>query len=339
MEKPPLGGLMFSFTVWKRCTIQGSSISEQPHCLKWQSAQSCAAISLLSTPTLPDLMWPTSRFQDHPAGVMTPTCSCPFFSYLVLVQFLHHRKLEHFCQYRLSVLFYKDVRYKNSKKQCREGKSLLPVILCACWTLHDSYSNLHCDTFLTGFCIVLKFTWNPPWLSCWTPRWSGACFAVQLHAMSVDWLVVYLTNAIWWLMFFLVLLDDAECSRELIAPVERKEQLCLPCIPLGGLRVTVSIILDTSNTTEYSEVYNPDVVTYLALLVLGKNQTDGLCQFSVPFVFLSDSLNWLVVGVESAAMWLIFLAHITQTMKCICKNALSSWYLTYNTWHNSIRVA
>lgn len=53
----------------------------------------------------------------------------------------------------------------------------------------------------------------------------------------------------------------------------------------------MSIILDTSNTTEYSEVYNPDVVTYLALLVLGKNQTDGLCQFSVPFVFLSDSLN------------------------------------------------
>lgn len=228
MEKPPLGGLMFSFTVWKRCTIQGSSISEQPHCLKWQSAQSCAAISLLSTPTLPDLMWPTSRFQDHSAGVMTPTCSCPFFSYLVLVQFLHHRKLEHFCQYRLSVLFYKDVRYKNLKKQCREGKSLLPVILCACWNLHDSYLNLHCDTFLTGFCIVLKFTWNPPWLSCWSPRWTGACFAVQLHAMSVDWLVVYLTNTIWWFMFFLVLLDDAECSRELIGPVERKEQLFLP---------------------------------------------------------------------------------------------------------------
>lgn len=65
--------------------------------------------------------------------------------------------------------------------------------------------------------------------------------------------------------------------------------LFLPCIPLGGLRVTVSIILDMGNTTEYSEVYKPDVVTYLALLVLGKNQNDG--QFSVPFLFLSDLLN------------------------------------------------
>lgn len=51
-------GFVFSFTVWKHCTIQGSSISEKPHCLKWQPAQSCAAISPPSTTTLPDLMWP-----------------------------------------------------------------------------------------------------------------------------------------------------------------------------------------------------------------------------------------------------------------------------------------
>lgn len=70
----------------------------------------------------------------------------------------------------------------------------------------------------------------------------------------------------------------------------------------------MSIILDMGNTTEYSEAYNPDVVTYLALLVLGKNQNGGL--------FLSDQLKWLVVAVESAAMWLsfyfYFVAHITQ---------------------------
>lgn len=55
MEKSTSEGLVFSFTKWKLCTIQGSSISDDPHCPKWQLAQSCAAVSLLSTTNLPDL--------------------------------------------------------------------------------------------------------------------------------------------------------------------------------------------------------------------------------------------------------------------------------------------
>lgn len=50
-------GLLFSFSVWKHCTIQGSSISEKPHCLKWQPAQSCNAISTLSA---------SQNWCDHP---------------------------------------------------------------------------------------------------------------------------------------------------------------------------------------------------------------------------------------------------------------------------------
>lgn len=58
--------LVFSFSVWKQCTIQGSSISEEPHCLRWQPARSCAAISLLSTAALADLVWPSGRLQGLP---------------------------------------------------------------------------------------------------------------------------------------------------------------------------------------------------------------------------------------------------------------------------------
>lgn len=83
--KNHLRGLVFSFTVWKQCTIQGSSISEKPHCLKWQLAQSCAAISPPSTTTLPDLMWPhrlaSSRItQSQP---LSDILLCTFSNFLV----------------------------------------------------------------------------------------------------------------------------------------------------------------------------------------------------------------------------------------------------------------
>lgn len=83
-------GLVFSFTVWKQWTIQGSSISEKPHCLKWQSAQSCAAISPLSTTTLPDLMWPNriGQLRDHPIVTPLPTSSCVLSLILLRQKFL-----------------------------------------------------------------------------------------------------------------------------------------------------------------------------------------------------------------------------------------------------------
>lgn len=72
-------GLVFSFTLWKLFTIQGSSISKEPHCLKWQSAQSRAAISPLSPTAIPDLMWP-----NHLANSNHPVITlCPFSNLLV----------------------------------------------------------------------------------------------------------------------------------------------------------------------------------------------------------------------------------------------------------------
>lgn len=81
MERTHLWEACVSIHLWKWCTIKGSSSSEKPHCLKWQWAQSRAAISRLSTPTLPDLVWPnlSAVFLSGQVGLWL-TQSCPSFS-------------------------------------------------------------------------------------------------------------------------------------------------------------------------------------------------------------------------------------------------------------------
>lgn len=197
--------LVFSFSVWKQCTIQGSSISEERHCLRWQPAQSCAAISLLSTAALANLVWPGSRLQGLPCWgydsnllpVLPPVTLCQWNCSFIAGSW---RKTLSFWHSRIKDLTFVK-KCSTSPKSCPEQGWAFFLLHCAACEVCIVLQSCTVAYFSEGFCTTLKLTWPQPCVSCSTERsfiWKW-------------WLACGLPN-LWthWFIFFLLVLWDQD---------------------------------------------------------------------------------------------------------------------------------
>lgn len=155
-------GLLFSFSVWKHCTIQGSSISEKPHCLKWQASQSCAAISTL----LASLNW----------------CDQPLAWNSTHLELRVHAKIVKLLSLSTFDIWWQPLEgfRKRGKRRKLITLHVIYALICICQDRHlhqaSCLSNLHFEVHLRpissphtssltvlGVGVISLHSWTRPW--------------------------------------------------------------------------------------------------------------------------------------------------------------------------------
>lgn len=146
MEKPPLKGSCFQ-SVWKQCTIQGSSISEKPYCLDWQSAPSYFP-SFNHNFARTDV---TNHLEHQAAGFVFPSR-----------KFVHIQRTQG--RTSLSLALELKPSLTHSTRIQKAGQRELETscnIICLLEFAYDSCLNLHCAAVSHRILCCVEFQLDP----------------------------------------------------------------------------------------------------------------------------------------------------------------------------------